>query len=596
MHPHRWSNLVPPTLRPAVALLAEGRSLARDWRVGRNIFLDQAGAATEAEYKRRAVAAGRIMQHAHIGFRSVERTCKAIAAVHRSCAAAGVTVDRFGVTLDWSMGYPLALRAERPRGTGIVLGGPEDFGRIANAAPAAAHFGDFMMGLPGAVENTKAALAAGVTAIGNLGQYFTFRLPYWDDDVATTEATIVALGLVAAQDVEVLVHSNLDDGFAGLFADTSSALGMALVEKYIVEDLVGARLSHCYGHHFTSPLLRLAFHRALAAVSASVGTMIFGNTVSYRTSPAGNYASLASYLQADIWALRRQDTGHAINPVPVTENERIPDVDEIIDAQLFAARLVEHAAASQDLVDLDVVDTVAAKLVDGGRRFARNVLDGLAERGIDVSDAGAVMLALRRIGPKRLEEHFGAGPPDAAAWGGRRALVLAEWVGELEDAADAWVATVDASLVARIAVRGLKACVATTDVHEHGKALVGRGLAKLGVSIIDGGVSVDPERLVAIAADQGADLIAISTYNGIALRYAGDVLCCLAQADLDLPVCIGGRLNQIPDDSNSGLPVDVSEEIRALGVIACASLGALVPLLERLAATPQPQPNHAARR
>jgi methylmalonyl-CoA mutase cobalamin-binding subunit len=116
------------------------------------------------------------------------------------------------------------------------------------------------------------------------------------------------------------------------------------------------------------------------------------------------------------------------------------------------------------------------------------------------------------------------------------------------------------------------------------------------VSVIDGGVSVDPDRLVGIALDQGADLIAISTYNGIALRYAGDVLRCLERADVDLPVCIGGRLNQIPDDSNSGLPVDVTEEIRALGAIPCASLDALVPLLERLAAAPHSQSKHAARR
>ena len=80
------------------------------------------------------------------------------------------------------------------------------------------HFGDFMIGLPAAVENTRAALAAGVTAIGNLGQYFTFRLPYWDDDRATTEATIVALGLIAAQPAGARPF-NLDDGFAGLFAD-----------------------------------------------------------------------------------------------------------------------------------------------------------------------------------------------------------------------------------------------------------------------------------------------------------------------------------------------------------------------------------------
>jgi hypothetical protein len=71
--------------------------------------------------------------------------------------------------------------------------------------------------------------------------------------VVTTEATLVALGLVAAQDVEILVHSNLDDGFAGLFADTSAAIGMVLLEKYIVEDLIGASVSHCYGHHFTAP-------------------------------------------------------------------------------------------------------------------------------------------------------------------------------------------------------------------------------------------------------------------------------------------------------------------------------------------------------
>ena len=131
------------------------------------------------------------MQHAHIGFRSLERTLEAMAEVHRRCAELkDVTVDRFGITLDWSMGYPEAMRADAPRGTGIVLTGPGDFRRITEAVPAATHFGDFMLGLPGALENTKAALEAGATALGNLGQYFTFRLPGWDDDVATTEATV----------------------------------------------------------------------------------------------------------------------------------------------------------------------------------------------------------------------------------------------------------------------------------------------------------------------------------------------------------------------------------------------------------------------
>lgn len=413
-------QLIPSNLRPGCELLAEGRALARDWRVGRNAFLEANGVDSEAQYKRRMAAEGRIMQHAHIGFRSMERTVAAIAKVHQTCARRGVSVDRFGITLDMSMGYPPAMRSDSRRGTGIVLDGPESFARITNAAPAAAHFGDFMLGLPGALENTKGALAAGATAIGNLGQYFTFRLPDWDDDIATTEATIVALGLIAAQPVEVLVHSNLDDGFAGLFADMSSALGMVLVEKHIVEALIGAHASHCFGHHFTAPMVRMAFHRALTLVTDTPGTMIFGNTVSYKSTSAANYASLASYLQVDMWALRRHGSGHAVNPVPVTENERIPDSDEIIDAQMFAGRLAEHAESVAAVIDFASVDALAERLVAGGRRFADRLLDGLAEIGIDTADPAELMLAMRRIGPKRLEAAFGAGAPDASGWSGRR--------------------------------------------------------------------------------------------------------------------------------------------------------------------------------
>lgn len=556
--------------------------MARDWRVGSNAFLDTHGVASEAEYKRRKAAEGRMMQHAHIGFRSVERTLEAIREVHGTCADRGVTVDRFGITLDWSMGYPVALRKDRPKGTGIVLNGPEDFARITNAAPAAAHFGDFMLGLPGAIENTKGALAAGATAIGNLGQYFTFRLPYWDDDVATTEAAVTALGLIAAQDEEVLVHSNLDDGFAGMFADMSSALGMVLIERHIVENLIGGRVSHCFGHHYSAPHVRMAFHRALAAFSDAPGTMLFGNTVSYKSGPAGNFASLASYLQADIWALSRQHTGHAINPVPVTENQRIPDTEEIIDAQTFASRMAEHAIATANLIDVSQVDTAADGLVEAGRRFSTSVLSGLEEVGVDINDAAALMLALRRVGPKRLESLYGAGAEDANAWGGRRSVMLAEWVEEIEESAHEWLMRLPEPARAAIAGHGLRGCIASSDVHEHGKNLIERILGMSSVGVIDGGTSSDPETVVAAALAEKADFIAVSTYNGIALRYARDVLAALKAAGADIPVLIGGKLNQIPEDSNSGLPVDVTSDIAALGAIPCATPEVMTQFLERL--------------
>jgi methylmalonyl-CoA mutase cobalamin-binding domain/chain len=157
---------------------------------------------------------------------------------------------------------------------------------------------------------------------------------------------------------------------------------------------------------------------------------------------------------------------------------------------------------------------------------------------------------------------------------------------ELEQLADDCIASIDEDLKTLIACRQLAVCVGTSDVHEHGKTLVEKVLDRLGVAVIDGGVSSDPETLVRRAVDGGADVIAISTYNGVALRYARDVIACLAGAGLTIPVCIGGRLNQIPEHSNSGLPVDVTREIRALGVGPCPSLEGLASMLGDLARHP----------
>ena len=51
------------------------------------------------------------------------------------------------------------------------------------------------------------------------------------------------------------------------------------------------------------------------------------------------------------------------------------------------------------------------------------------------------------------------------------------------------------------------------------------------------------------------------TYNGVALTYARALLNELDARGLELPVLIGGRLNQIPDQTNSSLPVDVTTQL-----------------------------------
>jgi methylmalonyl-CoA mutase cobalamin-binding subunit len=558
-------------------LLSEGRALSRDWRVGPSAFLAHVGHRSERDYKLVAMAEGRVMSHAQIGWRDPVKSIRAYHQIWETCEKAGHRVDRYGLCLDWSMALPRAMRAKAQRGTGMILRGPEEFVALANAAPVAAHFGDFVLGFPAAVENTQGALAAGATAIGNLGQYFTFRVPGHDDDIAATAATVTALGLIAAQEVPVMVHSNIDDGFAAQFTDLANALGMILVERDIVAGLVGAEIGHAFGHHFSDPLARMAFQRALAEEGATPGTMIYGNTTSYRGTAAQNWASLASYLMVDALGQRLTPSGHAINPVPVTENERIPEIDEVIEAQLFAGRLIEQSAGWPELIDEAAVAGLTARLRDGAGRFRRALWAGLAERGVDCADVFAVLLTLRRMGGRRIEAAFGAGQPDTRAMGGRVPMVPATILSEIAEMSHAALAVSDPDLTSK--VRGMRVLVATSDVHEHGKMLVEEMLRQLGAVALDGGTSTDPGPLATLVAEMKPDAIAISTYNGVALAYFRALRAGLGARGLDLPILIGGRLNQIPDGSNSSLPVDVGDELEAEGAVICRTAADLLPAL-----------------
>ena len=103
------------------------------------------------------------------------------------------------------------------------------------------------------------------------------------------------------------------------------------------------------------------------------------------------------------------------------------------------------------------------------------------------------------------------------------------------------------------------------------------------MALTDGGVSTDPDDLARLARDSGAELIAVSTYNGVALGFMEDLLRETEALGIAPAVVIGGRLNQIPSDSNSSLPVDVSADLSRLGVVPCADAADLLPVLLKLA-------------
>jgi methylmalonyl-CoA mutase cobalamin-binding subunit len=571
------------SLPDAAALLDEGRAMATRVSVGSSPFLSHYQVSCEADYKRKAMADGRIMMHAQIGFRDPAKSRQAYHEIWESLNKAGYRVDRYGICLDWSMGYPRDKRKDMPRGTGLIMTDVEDWIALTNSAPVAPHFGDFVIGTPAAFENTIAALLAGSTSIGNLGQYFAFRQPNWDDDVFTTAESLKAIALIAAQPVEVIVHSNLDDGFASMFTDLSCSLGTILLEQYIVDELCGGHAAYCFGNTYARPVSRLAFQRAAQQISRTPGTMLYGATTMYGANHAANYAALATYLRVDIYGERTRPAGHAINPTPVTEAQRIPDIDEIIDVHVFANRLVELDLPLHSLFRDDEVDEMAERIVAGGQRFKDNVLTGFNEAGIDTTNPFEMLLAIRRLGSKRLEELFGPGEAAPGSLRGRKALVRSHSIEQLEEEGEGFVARLSDERKQSIADAALCACIATTDVHEYGKILIETVLRKLGVRIVDGGTSTDPNDLAAQARGEKAHFIALSSYNGVALQFVSALREEMQKLNMDVPVFIGGKLNRVPEGSNTSLPVDISDELAQAGALVCPTVERMVEQLAEMA-------------
>lgn len=572
-----------PSLPDATALIAEGRAMASTVTVGRSVFLETFGEVSEIAYKRRCTAEGRVMMHAQIGFRDLGKSQRAYAEIWEALDKAGYRVDRYGICLDWSMGYPRARRKSMPRGTGLIMDEVDDWIALTSMAPVAPHFGDFVIGTPAAFENTIAALQCGCTSVGNLGQYFAFRQPHWDDDLFTTAESLKAIALTAAQPIEIIVHSSLDDGFASMFTDLSCSLGAILLEQHIVDDLCGGHASYSFGNTFAQPFTRLAFQRAAQKITRTPGTMVYGATTMYGPHQAANYAALATYLRLDIYGERTRPAGHAVNPTPVTEAQRIPDINEIIDVHMFANRLVELDAPLYGIYSDEEIDPIAEKIVAGGRQFRDNVLDGFTQAGIDTQNPFEMLLAIRRIGSKRLEEYFGPGRPTAGRLRGRTPVVRSHSIEQLEADGEGMVRRMPSADRETIAGAGLCGCVASTDVHEYGKIVLETVLRELKVQIVDGGISTDPNDLAEQAKARQADFIALSSYNGVALQFVADLVREMKSRDLDVPIFVGGKLNRIPDGSNTSLPVDVGSEISETGAIVCSSVDAMLNKLALIA-------------
>ena len=102
--------------------------------------------------------------------------------------------------------------------------------------------------------------------------------------------------------------------------------------------------------------------------------------------------------------------------------------------------------------------------------------------------------------------------------------------------------------------------------------LIHRLLSEAGAEMINLGAEMDPEEVVEAAVKENADGILLSTHNGMALDYGKRLKEAMSNHKSDIPIFMGGILNQKVIDET--LPVDVSEDLKALGFHACMRLEA----------------------
>lgn len=560
-------------------LVARGRALGNRVAVGKTAFLQERGVLSEADDKRNKAQTGAISWSMIMGLGSLEAQIEGLKYLHAFGRRTGVKIDRGLVIPSVLTGLPPEMRQKAPQGTSFLLQKKEDWQRIAQAAPIQPCFNDFHIGSPNAVENTLHAVGAGCSYHGVLSQ-FVWDLPYWEGDAALVAETVKAIGIIAAKrDDHLMVDSYLDDGIASHFMDYASLVGYACLEKYVVETLCGARYATGFGglmsHIPTKIGVWLALNDLLESDLPCL-SYLYGDTIG-KTGDEDllmtNYGSVAAETIAFVAVEKRYRTGVSILPNPITEKIQVPTVEDIAQVHAVARAAEKKAAEIENLLDYREIERIRALLVQKGRAFFHNVLEGLKTFAVDVKDPLQVLLAVRRLGPQRLETLFHPGE----GGGADRSTIVPFFPSELAQQSmrekRSQVKAIKEVCPAST-LRGKKMVVCSADAHSFGLYVLRGVLEDLGVTVVDGGVDMNAEEVLALAARESCRHVSISIHNGQCLDYAQKIVQGMRARQQDVTVYMGGRLNAV--HKGEAAPRDASDDLRALGIVACATVKDMV--------------------
>ena len=573
-------ELIPSDLPRGQDLVEAGRKRARKIPLGRSRYTEIHGVASDREYKERCREAKTITTYLNLGYKSWAETAAALNEIAARGEKLGFRLDRVSLIPDRRMGLPPDLRDKAFEETGIMMRSEADWQGAARDTPVQPIWNDHNLGSPAALVNTESALRAGFGYIGNLAQH-NYGYPLWEDDAEQIARTVEAIGMIAEKSSDgVVLEAYIEDGFAASFHDLATSLGWCLFHRYIAEDLIGAPHSQSYGSTFSDPVLKQAFGLALDAINVHRVPPSFthGDTNSF--GPEDPFDRNAVVVMMDVFYTiareLRYPTGGAVHATPVSEAQRIPTVDELVQSLVIINEAERRARISGHLIDWRPILETRDQILDGGRRVFDKILSGLNELGVDIRDPLQLLLATRRLGGSKIEELFGAGEPDTSYPRGFRPVVPSDTLRRLMKRFEEEMSSVTMN-DASPDLRGLRIITASGDIHEYGLFVVSQVLSRLGAKVINLGTNATSQAIVKVAVESDADVVALSTYNGMALSLGRQLQTLLRERGLRTALFMGGRLTE---DLPGQPAADVRDQLEADGVAACQSSADMVRRLK----------------
>ncbi|MEM7534949.1 MAG: cobalamin-dependent protein, partial [Chloroflexota bacterium] len=317
-----------------------------------------------------------------------------------------------------------------------------------------------------------------------------------------------------------MLHSYLEDGFGALFFDCVTVAGWAFLERYIVETLLGAKLAHCIGGLTSDPIKRAGWVFALNQIHEGdcLGSMIYGDTISFTQNFPHNWGVVGEYLLWDILAQLECPTGHAVHPLPITEAVRIPSKEEIAEIHTFGRKIEKMGRRMHPFVDFSPARAFAKQVVEGGRKVFDNALAGLRDTGVNTADPLQLLYVLKQLGPAEFESQFGLGEWDEVTQR-RKPLVPTDIFAQSLTAIETHAERFNSPKMQKV-MHKRRLLLASSDVHEHAIFVLQELLSQAGAEVISLGAEQNPADVVSAADQHNVEAILISTHNGMALDYA----------------------------------------------------------------------------